>query len=143
MIENDPIFADGQASPSVVFYAIRNILRPSFILGQIPDLLDLLAIVDTFRRHAVEVSAAALTWQEYYTKEPSPNMRLLTGNELRRIEGYVAEDKQDRLLYILLIKNMCLLVCFSCYQLDQFSFISYSMCITLSRHLSRMPLRNV
>ncbi|KAJ8587732.1 hypothetical protein M405DRAFT_821097 [Rhizopogon salebrosus TDB-379] len=108
-IENDPSFADGQASPSVVLYAIRNILCPSFILGQIPDLLDLLAMVDTFRKHAVVVSSAALSWQEYYAKDPSPDMRLLTKHELKKLQGYIAKDKHDRLLYTLLIKNMCLL----------------------------------
>ena len=125
MIENNNNFADREAPPSIVFYAIRNIIRPSFILGQIPDLLDLLAMVDTFRRRAVEVSSTALSWQEYYTKDPSPDLRLLTKHEVKKIECYIAKDEADRLLYILLVKNMCLLVCFSCCQLDQFSSIPF------------------
>ncbi|KAG2140141.1 hypothetical protein DEU56DRAFT_798890 [Suillus clintonianus] len=111
MLENDPASADGQAPPVLVFYAMRNILHPFFILGQIPDLLDLLAMVDTFRRHAVEASSAALSWQEYYANEPSsdPDVTLLTERELRKMQGYVANDEQNRLHYILLVKNLCLL----------------------------------
>jgi len=105
-VHSYPAFADMQASSSVVFYAIRNILRPSFILGQIPDLLDLLAMVDTFRRHAVEVSSAALSWHEYYTKEPSPDMRLLTKYELKKLQGYIAKDEHDRLLYTLHVYHL-------------------------------------
>jgi hypothetical protein len=142
-VENDPAFAEDQVPPSVVFYAIRNILRPSFILGQIPDLLDLLAMVDVFRRYAVKVSSAALSWQEYYTKDPGSDVRLLTKHELKKLEGYIAKDKDDRLVYMSLIKDMILLVCFSGLQARlQFSFMPHSMCITLIRHLSRLPLRN-
>ncbi|OJA17788.1 hypothetical protein AZE42_06586 [Rhizopogon vesiculosus] len=127
-VENDSAFADGEPHPSVIFYAIRNILRPSFIFGQIPDLLDLLAMVDTFRRHAVNVSSVALSWQEYYSKEPSPDMRLLTKHELKRIERYVAKGEDDRLLYILLIKNLCLL--------HVYYLVTAPESITLARHLN-------
>ncbi|KAG1733585.1 uncharacterized protein EDB91DRAFT_1148206 [Suillus paluster] len=109
LLENEPASADEQTPHFVVFYAIRNILRPFFILGQIPDLLNLLAMVDTFRRHSVQMASAALSWQEYYTNEPSSDMRLLTERELKRINGYVDADKHDRLLYFLLVKNLCLL----------------------------------
>ncbi|KAG1750094.1 hypothetical protein EDB19DRAFT_1677935 [Suillus lakei] len=111
ILENEPASADAQAPPALVFYATRNILRPSFILGQIPDLLDLLAMVDTFRRHAVEASSVALSWQEYYTKEPSsdPEMTLLTERELKKVQNYVTNNERDRLHYILAVKNLCLL----------------------------------
>ncbi|KAG2348023.1 hypothetical protein BDR05DRAFT_957666 [Suillus weaverae] len=111
IIENEPADADAQAPPAFVFYATRNILRPYFILGQIPDLLDCLAMVDTFRRYAVEASSVALSWQEYYAKELSsdPDMTLLTERELTKIQDYITNDERDRLHYILVIKNLCLL----------------------------------
>jgi hypothetical protein len=34
-----------------------------------------------------------LSWHEYYTKEPSSDMRLLTKHELKKIERYVAKDE--------------------------------------------------
>ncbi|KAG2145392.1 uncharacterized protein EDB93DRAFT_521311 [Suillus bovinus] len=109
--ENEPTSADAQAPPALVFYATRNILRPHFILGQIPDLLDCLAMVDTFRKYAVEASAVALSWQEYYAKEPNsdPDMTLLTERELKKLQDHVTNDEDDRLHYILVTKNLCLL----------------------------------
>ncbi|KAG1771131.1 hypothetical protein EV702DRAFT_942999, partial [Suillus placidus] len=111
IIETESASADAQAPPALVFYATRNILRPYFILGQIPDLLDCLAMVDTFRRYAVEASSVALWWQEYYAKElgSDPDMTLLTERELTKIQDYITNDEHDRLHYILVIKNLCLL----------------------------------
>lgn len=111
ILENEPASANVQVPPAFVFYAIRNILRPTLILGQIPDLLDCLAMVDTFRRYAIETSSVALSWQEYYMKELSsdPDMTLLTERELKKLQSYVTNDERDRLHYILVIKNLCLL----------------------------------
>ncbi|KAG1821115.1 uncharacterized protein BJ212DRAFT_980780 [Suillus subaureus] len=111
ILENEPASADAQVPPALVFYMTRNILRPTFILGQIPDLLNCLAMVDTFRRYAVEVSSVALSWQEYYAKELSsdPDMTLLTERELKKVQDYVTNDERDRLHYILVTKNLCLL----------------------------------
>ncbi|KAG0694685.1 hypothetical protein DFH29DRAFT_959045 [Suillus ampliporus] len=111
--ENDPASAAENAPHVAVFYAIRNILRPSFILGQIPDLLNLLTSVDAFRSHSVEKFSAALVWQEHYTKEPSPDIRPLTEHQLKKINSYVANNERNRLLYILLVKNLCLLHVYS------------------------------
>ncbi|KAG2037733.1 hypothetical protein BDR03DRAFT_896614 [Suillus americanus] len=111
ILENEPASVDAQIPPALVFYMARNILRPTFILGQIPDLLDCLAMVDTFRKYAVKTSSVALSWQEYYAKEPSsdPDMTLLTERELKKVQDYVTNDERDRLHYILVTKNLCLL----------------------------------
>ncbi|KAG1891755.1 uncharacterized protein F5891DRAFT_1069146 [Suillus fuscotomentosus] len=102
---------DAQSPPTLTFYATRNMLRPYFILGQIPDLLDCLAMVDTFRKYAVDASSVALSWQEYYVKEPSSDSdkTLLTERELKKLQDYVTNDEHDRLYYILTTKNLCLL----------------------------------
>ncbi|KAG1841113.1 hypothetical protein DFJ58DRAFT_808965 [Suillus subalutaceus] len=111
ILDNEPASANTQIPPALVFYAARNILHPTLILGQIPDLLDCLAMVDTFRRYAVEASSVALSWQKYYAKELSsdPDMILLTERELKKIQDYATNDERDRLHYILVTKNLCLL----------------------------------
>jgi hypothetical protein len=111
---------DAQTPPALVFYAMRNVLRPDFILGQIPFLLDCLAMVDKLREYAVKASSVALSWQEYYAKEliSDPDMTLLTEKELKKVQDYVANDEHDRLHYILVTKNLCLLVRLSNFKLD-------------------------
>lgn len=111
ILENEPASVDAQTPPALVFYAIRNVLRPDFILGQIPFLLDCLAMVDKLRGYAVKASSVALSWQEYYAKEliSDPDMTLLTEKELKKVQDYVANDERDRLHYILVTKNLCLL----------------------------------
>jgi hypothetical protein len=146
ILENEPASTNVQIPPAFVFYAIRNILRPTLILGQIPDLLDCLAMVDTFRRYAIETSSVALSWQEYYMKELSsdPDMTLLTERELKKLQSYVTNDERDRLHYILVIKNLCLLVRFSGFKARPwFNFILYSMFTTLSRHRSPVCLQSI
>lgn len=120
ILENESASAEEQVPPALVFYAMRNVLRPYFILGQIPFLLDCLAMVDTFRRYAVEASSVALSWQEYYAKEliSDPDMTLLTERELKKVQDYVTNDERDRLHYILVAKNLCLLVRFSSFKLN-------------------------
>ncbi|KIK37145.1 hypothetical protein CY34DRAFT_810644 [Suillus luteus UH-Slu-Lm8-n1] len=111
ILENESTLAETQTPPALVFYAMRNVLRPDFILGQIPFLLDCLAMVDIFRRYAVKASSVALSWQEYYAKEliSDPDMTLLTERELKKVQDYVTNDERDRLHYILVVKNLCLL----------------------------------
>lgn len=120
ILGKEPAFTDAQSPPTLTFYATRNMLRPYFILGQIPDLLDCLAMVDTFRKYAVDASSVALSWQEYYVKEPSSDSdkTLLTERELKKLQDYVTNDEHDRLYYILATKNLCLLVRFSGFRVD-------------------------
>ncbi|KAG1846982.1 hypothetical protein DFJ58DRAFT_663501 [Suillus subalutaceus] len=109
IIENEPTSGDEQVPHTLVLYMIRSIIRPSFILEQIPDLLDLIATADAFRSHAVEGSSVALLRQEYYAKEPSSHATLLTAKELKKIEGYVGSKESGRMHYMSLVKNLCIL----------------------------------
>ena len=106
--------ASSTTPPSLVFYAARNILSPSFIIGQIPDLLDLLAVVETFRRFAALKSDAALEWQKYYEHEKShgreEDVRLLAANEVRALRRFVVQKDAQRREYIVLIRCLILLV---------------------------------
>ncbi|KAG1886457.1 hypothetical protein F4604DRAFT_1675372 [Suillus subluteus] len=109
VLKNERTSGDEQVPHTLVFYMIRSIIRPSFILEQIPDLLDLIATADAVRSHAVEGSSVALLRQEYYAKEPSSHATLLTAKELKKIEGYVGNKESGRMHYMLLVKNLCIL----------------------------------
>ncbi|KAH7884495.1 hypothetical protein F5I97DRAFT_1889914 [Phlebopus sp. FC_14] len=95
---------------AIVFYTIRNILYPTFILGQIPDLLNHLTMVDNFRQYAVMKSAEALEWNTFYSRpEFMNNVRTLAAKEVARLEHYTERAQRTRMEYVLLIRNLCLL----------------------------------
>lgn len=100
--------------PSLVFYAARNILLPSFILGQIPDLLNLLAAIETFRRFAALKADEALEWQKYYEREKThgrrEDVRLLAAKEVRTLQRLVVQKDAQRREYIVLVRSLILLV---------------------------------
>lgn len=86
-------------------------MYPTFIVGQIPDLLNLLTMVDTFRQFAGKKSGEALTWNQYFSQESNhQDVRLLTGNEIGRLEHYQARNELQRRKYIILLHNLCFVV---------------------------------
>ncbi|KAG9314799.1 hypothetical protein JVU11DRAFT_3887 [Chiua virens] len=97
-------------APCLVFYAARNILSPSFILGQIPDLLNFLSAIETFRRFAVLKSDEALEWQKFYEREQSDerteDVRLLTTDEVCTLRCFLDIKDAQRREYILLVRRL-------------------------------------
>lgn len=106
--------ASSTLPPSLVFYAARNILSPSFIIGQIPDLLNLLAVIETFRRLAILKSDEALEWQKYYEGEKTcgreEDVRLLAANEVRALKHFLNKTGAQRWEYIVLVRRLIQLV---------------------------------
>lgn len=106
--------ASSTLPPSLVFYVARNILLPSFIIGQIPDLLNLLALIETFRRFAALKSDEALEWQKYYEGEKThgcdEDVRLLAANEVRTLRRFLDRKDAQRWEYIVLVRSLIQLV---------------------------------
>lgn len=106
--------APSTVPPPLVFYGARNILSPSFIIGQIPDLLNLLATIETFRRFAVLKSAEALEWQKYYEREKTygraEDVRLLAANEVRALRRFLDKKDAQRREYVVLVRSLIQLV---------------------------------
>ncbi|KAL4072608.1 hypothetical protein V8B97DRAFT_1899090 [Scleroderma yunnanense] len=95
--------------PTLVFYAIRNIIHPTFIVGQIPDLFNLLTMVDISRQFANKKIEDVLVWHDFYSQNPdNQDVRLLTEKEVRRLEHYQAQSEGLRSEYFLLLRNLCL-----------------------------------
>lgn len=117
LVNAHPLLKDASSTslpPSLVFYAARNILLPSLIIGQIPDLLDLLTTVETFRRYALEKSSEALEWQIYYEREQNDgrkqNVRLLTPIEVCTLQGFLERSDAQRREYVALVRILIQLV---------------------------------
>lgn len=107
-IANDPQQSgSSDIPPALVFYAIRHILHPEFILGQVPDLFNLLTLVDVFRQFAAKKSDDILTWNEYYHNDQQ--VWTLTEKEVNRIKYYQASSPRLRKEYFLLLKNLCMM----------------------------------
>ncbi|KAH7927651.1 hypothetical protein BV22DRAFT_1060586 [Leucogyrophana mollusca] len=106
IITDKSIMSDKHAPPALFFYAIRNILYPTFKLGQIPDALNILAEVDLIRQHVVNKASDALEWNKFYQGQGT-KARLLHEKEETRLADIVSENEQDRKIYVLLIYNLC------------------------------------
>ncbi|KAF9223921.1 hypothetical protein BS17DRAFT_125869 [Gyrodon lividus] len=78
--------------PFLVFYAARNILSPSFILGQIPDLLNILSAIEAYRRFSALKASDALEWQKYYATKQK--------------EGLHEDRRRQRREYVLLVRSL-------------------------------------
>lgn len=142
--------ASSALPPSLVFYAARNILSPSFIVGQIPDLLNLLAVIETFRRFATLKSDEALEWQKYYEGEKThgreEDVRLLAANEARALRRFLYKKDAQRREYIVLVRSLIQLV--SCPIASDYTDTllterdvvawCHSTSITCGRHLNRV-----
>ena len=79
-------------------YAIRRMLSPTFLLDQIPTLLDYLWHVDKYRNRAVEISSQIMTWQKFHKNDPTSNgqVRLLSAKHERIIAGLEDNKKAAR-----------------------------------------------
>jgi len=99
----------------VLCYAIKNIMYPDFLLCQIPDLLDLLAVVELYRQEASTQARAALVFNDFYQNDDT--VVSLTRKEKERIEriGDEAICVEQRRLYTLIWVHLCKLVSFFLY----------------------------
>ncbi|KAH0832905.1 hypothetical protein J3R83DRAFT_11857 [Lanmaoa asiatica] len=82
--------ASSTLPPSLLFYAARNILSPSFIIGQIPDLLNLLtAVRDSPPTHGRNL-----------------DVRLLAAGEVRALRRFLDKKDAQRRQYIMLVRSL-------------------------------------
>ncbi|KAI6016703.1 hypothetical protein BKA83DRAFT_10477 [Pisolithus microcarpus] len=95
--------------PALLIYAIRNILHPTFIVGQIPDLLNLLTTVEGLRQLATKRLGQILALNQFYMEHPldGQDVRVLTTKEIRTLAHYQAQSERQREMYFDLLKNLC------------------------------------
>ncbi|KAF4598138.1 hypothetical protein AB1N83_004296 [Pleurotus pulmonarius] len=99
--------AKGPPPLDVVVYAARNILLPTVIIDQIPDLLDLLSTVETHRKHIVLKADDALAFHAYWKNENVDESVLLAAEEHRFVGSIVADNTAMRDSYKSVISALC------------------------------------
>ncbi|KAI1787823.1 hypothetical protein LXA43DRAFT_1064075 [Ganoderma leucocontextum] len=109
--------ADHHPNPStapplpVLLYAIRNILQPSLLLDQIPELLALVVHLEIFRTNTIENIHRLLQRDKSFPRNNSPSVRLLS-HQHRALLHSLASPKQlsaTRTIYRKIIHGSCLL----------------------------------
>ena len=96
-----------------IVYAIRNILSPSLLRGQITDLLTLLAHVDCVRKKFLSSIDIALTWDAYYKhQDNNPGVLVLERDEVQYLRN-ISDRLGDRMRHIhrKLVTGFSLVVC--------------------------------
>jgi len=91
----------------VLIYAIRNILRPTLVYEQIPDLLRLLGHVNVIRKYAIFKTTAILKWNERYVRYPQPDVRTLSDTERELLEGFSQGSEGIQKLYRDVVNAFC------------------------------------
>jgi hypothetical protein len=86
----------------VHIYAVRNILYPTLILSQIPDIIDLLAFIESFRLRATENARKV---QKSYRASLTPKQEL----EISRMTN-PSKNNNYREIYVILVLELCTLV---------------------------------
>ena len=97
-----------------ITYAIKNILHPTFLYGQIPDLLLLLFHADLVRQRLKDNVDTILTWDTYYKDEQYKNsgVTALTDRERRSLEIMQGTLQRDlRHMYCRVVNGLSLVVC--------------------------------
>ncbi|OCH90187.1 hypothetical protein OBBRIDRAFT_793572 [Obba rivulosa] len=82
---------------SLLAYSARNILQPTFVIEQIPDLLVLIANIDVWRTKAVQKTANILKWNRIYEGSPSEGVHTLSEEQRMYLEVLVRPKKVSAL----------------------------------------------
>ncbi|KAF5386846.1 hypothetical protein D9615_001988 [Tricholomella constricta] len=91
----------------LIVYSIQNILLPKLATRRIPDLLDLLATVEFYRKRTMDHARDAIVWNDYYKNEKT--IITLTAEEEGFLKNLEKQEKSLREMYIVILTDMYLL----------------------------------
>ncbi|KAJ8508874.1 hypothetical protein ONZ45_g8899 [Pleurotus djamor] len=91
---------------NVILYAARNIMLPAINMPQIPDLLDLVTIVEYHRQEAHSKVGEALTFNAHWRSMGEPEEDLLNEEEEDFMEALMVEDGDMRESYLAVIQGL-------------------------------------
>jgi len=106
ILNQDSLFKTRVPPLDLILYAIRNIMRPSMVADQIPDLLDLLAAVEFYRNVSLGKANDALVYNDWY-KAKDERAISLTHEERTDLESQVKMADVLRAIYFNLILQYC------------------------------------
>ncbi|PIL30987.1 hypothetical protein GSI_05680 [Ganoderma sinense ZZ0214-1] len=95
----------------LLLYAIRNILEPSFLLLQTPELLDLIVHLEIFRLNAADKVQHILRRDQSFRRNNSPPVRLLSDQDRSILRSFISTSQltATRIIYRKIIHGCCLL----------------------------------
>ncbi|KAI0918620.1 hypothetical protein AcV5_002560 [Taiwanofungus camphoratus] len=94
----------------VLIYAIRNIIEPTFLVAQIPDLLVLIAHANIIRKHAISKARKILSWNDHYKRHPQRDIRTLAEKDRQLLETFTLESDKLQKMYRKIVNG--------CFQID-------------------------
>ena len=95
--------------PIVIFvYAIKNILYPDFLIELIPDLLDLLTMVEFYRIRMTEEASNALAWNDFYKN--AQDARTLEVEDENFLTHFQDTQDEMRKIFMQIVAECCLIV---------------------------------
>lgn len=95
---------------AVFIYAIKDILYPTFLIELIPDILDLLTMVEFYRLRATEEASKALTWNDYYKTAENTNAHTLEIEDELFFNHLQNTQEEMRKIFMQIVAECCLIV---------------------------------
>ncbi|GLB37390.1 hypothetical protein LshimejAT787_0404410 [Lyophyllum shimeji] len=89
----------------VIVYSMRNILLPDLATRRIPELLDLLATVEFYRKRTLDYAQKALVWNDYYKTEGTAVT--LSHDEEEFLRKLESQESDLRKVYITILTTCC------------------------------------
>lgn len=109
-------YIDQEGIPTIpaILYAIDRTVSPTIIWDRIPDLLDLFALAEEYRKQTVSMADEALTWDELYRREDADD--IVDGDNISPDErAYLKKIRRPknestrRETYRTVVMNLCLM----------------------------------
>ncbi|KAG5645435.1 hypothetical protein DXG03_006259 [Asterophora parasitica] len=91
----------------LIVYTLNQLVRPTLETRRIPDILDLLATVEFYRKTTSDHVSDALVWNDYYAKDKT--VQTISKEEQQILEAYGNDEHQNtlRTIYIQILTISC------------------------------------
>ncbi|KAI0065140.1 hypothetical protein BV25DRAFT_139314 [Artomyces pyxidatus] len=99
-----PQMAENQVSLPALCYTIRDIIHPTVLFEQVPELLDLLAQVELVRRKMHTLADSALQFQEHFRLQGASDIIFLAREEMKTLEKITSKDIGSRDIFFQAMK---------------------------------------
>ncbi|TFY58061.1 hypothetical protein EVJ58_g6648 [Rhodofomes roseus] len=74
-------------------------MKPKLLLGHIPELLEILGHVNIVHKQSVKEAKAILTWNQYYSKNPSPTASTLSSTLEDQVHSMLVYATEEQKVY--------------------------------------------
>lgn len=96
---------------SILIYATQNMMKPTLIHEQIPDIITFLTHVNMIRKFAHSKAIAVLKWNEHYVRHPQPDIVTLTKDDCLLLESLAIDSDDAQQMFRQIVNDLSRLVC--------------------------------